>query len=60
MDSIEDFYRARRLKEAFGAAPCSGGLDDWPGDSLDAYDTLTSEENRYDHAKHDADRGGRE
>ncbi len=56
---LDDYYRARRAKEAFGSPPHSGGLEAWPARDLDALDLIQMEDNKYEHAKYDAERSER-
>lgn len=57
MGAVERFYQAKRLKEAYGAPPHTGGTDDWNCIDLDTLDLLQREENAYEHAKFEAERG---
>lgn len=47
---VEEFFRAKRLREDSGAAAIAGALSDWPADLADAWEVLGQEEVRYHNA----------
>lgn len=47
---VEEFFRAKRLREASGAAAVAAALPDWPAVMADAWEVMEGEEIRYQNA----------
>lgn len=51
---VEEFFRAKRLREASGAAAVAAALPDWPAVMADAWEVMAQEDVRYEHARQEA------
>jgi hypothetical protein len=58
--AVEQFARARRMKEATGAAPWGPDLSAWPAREVDLFDLLELEHARTENARYEAERESRD
>lgn len=47
---VEEFFRAKRLREASGSPAIAAALADWPAAVADAWEVMESEEVKYQNA----------
>lgn len=58
--AVEQFARARRMKEAAGTAPWGPDLSAWPAREVDLFDLLELEHARTEAARYEAERESRD